>query len=163
VEPTRAGRTRHEAQKTQPVRAKGVLGDETRRMQVAMMAAASIGVNGIARGLKLQHARVREILSEVDTTQLIEDVRQLVRAHALSESLDIAVKGMAWVTETIDQREAKTFDLVARGLSNMERVWASAAGEGRPAPLQVAVINQPTPDASAEIAKLVELLVGPKP
>ncbi len=142
--------------------AAGVAGAEAIRMQVAMMAAARCSPTAISRGLKLSRDRVNKIMGQADTAGLVDDFRKIVRAHALSQSLDIAVKGMAWVNETIDAREPKAFDLVTRGLSNMEKVWSSASGETRPQGVQVAVINQ-TGDASVEIARLVEMLVGPTP
>ena len=141
--------------------AAGVAGDEARRTQVAMMTAARCSVAAISRGLRLSAERIKAILGQADTQGLVEDFRRIVKAHALSESLDIAVKGMAWVHEAIDQREPKTFDQVTRGLSNMEKLWASASGEHRPPGVQVAVITQPAESTAAEIAKLVELLVGP--
>jgi len=146
-----------------PVTAKGRLGDETLKTKIAMMAAAACSVEAIARGLLMSQERVRGILSQVETKGLAEDFRKIVKAHALSESIDIAVKGMAWVQETIDNREPKAFDMVARGLSNMERVWSSASGENRPQGVQVAVINQPTESQAGEIAALVDLLVGHTP
>lgn len=142
-------------------RAAGVPGAEAIRMQVAMMSAAACHPTAISRGLKLSRERVTRILGQADTAGLVEDFRKIVRAHALSQSLDIAVKGMAWVNETIDQREPKAFDLVTRGLSNMEKLWSSASGETRPQGVQVAVINQ-TGETSVEIARLVEMLVGPQ-
>lgn len=139
----------------------GIAGRERVKTQIAMMTAAACSTAEISRGLKLSRDRVSAILGQADTQGLVEDFRKLVRAHALSESLDIAVKGMRWVNEAIDNREAKEFDLVTRGLSNMEKVWSSASGENKPAGVQVAVINQSSGETSAEIAKLVELLVGP--
>lgn len=129
-------------------------------MKVAVMCAGTLSVAEISRGLNLAKTRVAEILGQTDTQSLIADFRGLVRAHAMSQSLDIAVKGMAWVNEAIDERAPKTFDLVTRGLSNMEKVWSSASGETRPQGVQVAVINQ-TGETSVEIARLVEMLVGP--
>jgi hypothetical protein len=127
-----------------------------------MMSAARCSVEAISRGLLLSHARVKGILDTVETRGMIEAFRGMVRAHALSESLDIAVKGMDWVNETIAQREPKAFDMVTRGLSNMEKVWASAAGETRPPGVQVAVINQQPAEAPAtEIAALIALLTAP--
>ena len=139
----------------------GRAGQQKVKTQVAMMAAAACAPKQIARGLLLSRERVQAILGQAETQGLVEDFRKIVRAHALSESLDIAVKGMAWVNEAIDNREAKEFDLVARGLSNMERVWSSAAGENKPQGVQVAVINQPGESPAAEIAKLLDMLVAP--
>ena len=143
-----------------PTQDPGPLGQAVLAQQVAMMTAARVTPTAIARGLRLTKKRVDKILGQIETAGLVEDFRKIVRAHALSESLDIAVKGMAWVNQAIDSKEAKTFDLVTRGLSNMEKVWSSAAGEHRPQGVQVAVINQ-TGDTSKEIAALVEMLVGP--
>jgi hypothetical protein len=141
-----------------------VAGAAAVQQQVAMLSAVRCSEASIARALQMSRERVNKILGAADTTGLVEDFRKLVRAHALSSSLDIAVKGMDWVHETIDQREPKHFDMVARGLSNMERFWSSAAGEHAPRGVQVAVINQaPAGEASGEIARLVELLLSPGP
>lgn len=139
----------------------GIAGVEKVKTQIAMMTAARCSVAAISRGLKLSSERIKAILGQTDTQGLVEDFRRIVKAHALSESLDIAVKGMAWVNEAIDQREPKTFDLVTRGLSNMEKVWSSASGEHRQQGVQVAVVNQTS--TAAEIAQLMEFLAGSAP
>ncbi len=124
------------------------------------MAAGTCSQAEIARALRMHQKDVWKILQDVDTAKLVDEARKVVRAYTISESLQIAVKGMAWVNETIDNRDSQQFDQVARGLGNLERVWSSASGERAPAPVQVAVINQPAgSDSAAEIARLVELLV----
>ena len=144
----------------------GAAGREKVKTQVAMMRAAAVHPNAISRGLKISRDRINAILGQADTQGLVEDFRKILRAHALSQSLDISVKGMRWLNEVLEHREGdknapKAFELVSRGLGNMERLWSSAAGENRPQGVQVAVINQPGESPAAEIAKLIELLVPP--
>ena len=146
----------------------GIAGREKVKTQIAMMAAAAVKPGAISRGLRLSKARITQILGQSDTQGMVDDFRKILRAHALSSSLDISVKGMKWLNEVLDNRDddkmaPKAFELISRGMSNMEKVFASASGENRPQGVQVAVINQAPGETSAEIAKLVEMLVGPTP
>jgi DNA-binding Lrp family transcriptional regulator len=141
----------------------GPAGKRKVEQKVAMLRVVDCSPTAISRALKLSRERVTAILGRAETAGLVEDFRKLIRAHALSESLDIAVKGMAWVNEAIERKEAKEFDLVTRGLSNMEKIWASAAGEHKPMGVQVAVVNNQPPGESpaSEIAKLLDFLIPP--
>ena len=106
-------------------------------------------------------SRVRELLGRADTKIMVDQYRQWLKAQALSDAIEIQADGFAWVKETMTAREPKAFDLVTRGMSNMERIYASASGEGQ-RPVQVAQVNVSAESAVPEIKALLEELLGTK-
>jgi hypothetical protein len=128
---------------------------------VATMSAQGMGLKRIGQAIQRDWKTVRTILGRAETQKMIQDYRDFLKGQALSEALQIQTDGFKWVKETMARREAKDFDSVTRGMSNLERIYASASGEN--AKVQVAQINMPPEGVHAEILDLVKALLPPKP
>jgi hypothetical protein len=128
---------------------------------VAMLHAHRIPLKKIGRVMQRDWKTVKAILGKAETQRMVEDYRQFLKGHAMSEALKIQRDGFTWVKETLANREAKEFDLVTRGMSNLERIYASAAGEGQKA-VQVAQVNVSGETPTQELkALLSDLLAKP--
>lgn len=127
---------------------------------VAMLAAHRIPMKKIGRVIQRDWKTVKAILGKAETQRMIEDYRMFLKSHAMSEALKIQTDGFRWVKETLEQREPKAFDLVTRGMSNLERIYASAAGEGQK-PVQVAQVNLTGENPTSELKALLKELLGP--
>ena len=68
--------------------------------------------------------------------------QEALDATLLAKAQEVQAKAWERVDGALDERDAKAFDAYTRGLAAMERMSASAAGENKPVPTQVAVINQ---------------------
>ena len=127
---------------------------------VATMSAQGMGLQKIGRAIQRDWKTVRTILGRAETQKMIADYREFLKGQALSEALEIQTDGFKWVKETMAKREAKEFDSVTRGMSNLERIYASASGEN--AKVQVAQINVPSGDVHGEVLDLLKALMPPK-
>lgn len=125
---------------------------------VAMLAAHRVPLKKIGRVMQRDWKTVRAILGKSETQRMIEDYRQFLKGHAMSEALKIQRDGFKWVKEALESREAKEFDLVTRGMSNLERIYASAAGEGQKA-VQVAQVNVAGESPASELKALLKDLL----
>ncbi len=128
---------------------------------VATMSAQHMGLKKIAKAVQRDWKTVREILGKAETQQMIDDYRTFLKSQALSEALQIQTDGFRWVKETLVNREAKEFDSVTRGMSNLERIYASASGENNKA-VQVAQVNVSGESPVGEIKALLAALLPPK-
>lgn len=129
---------------------------------IASMVAHRVPLKKIGRAVQRDWKTVRTILGQAETQRMVEDYRLFIKGHALSEAVEIQVDGFKWLKETMQSREPKEFAMVAKGMGDLERIYASASGEGQKA-VQVAQINVPGEGVTAEIRALVEALMPPKP
>ena len=129
---------------------------------IAMMAANRIPLLKIGRAVQRDWKTVRAILGRAETQRMMEDYRTFMRSHALAQSIDIQTQGFDWVRETMAAKDPKAFALVSKGMGDLERIYASAAGEGQKT-VQVAQVNVSGDSPTAEIKALLASLLPPTP
>ena len=98
---------------------------------VAAMIAAGTSQRQVSTALKLPRDAVATIAAKPTTQELVVALRETIRNSTLY-GLQAATEGAYdFLAGTIQSRDAKSFQLVANGLANMERTAASASGESR--------------------------------
>ena len=127
-------------------------------LAVAQMRGVGIKRTAIAKILGMSVDTVDAILKRDDVKDLTVRIREATRTMTLNTALQASAKAHDWVMETIDKRDAKSFDAVTRGIAALEKTGASASGENKPAGVQVAVINQQ--QSSDEARELIAALLA---
>ena len=98
---------------------------------VAAMIAAGTSQHQISAALKVPRSAIATIAAKPTTQELVVALRETIRNSTLY-GLQAATEGAYdFLAGTIQSRDAKSFQLVANGLANMERTAASASGESR--------------------------------
>ena len=123
--------------------------------QAARMAAAGATKKMIGERLRMTWEMVNAILSTPHVQEFMVQCREATRAITLAGIQQTQTKAMGWLEETVDNKDARSFDAVSRGVFSLEKTAASASGETRPN-VQVAVVNQQT--ESEEIKALIRVL-----
>lgn len=119
------------------------------------MAVAGITQSMIAHRLRLSVATVSEILSTPHVQEFMLQCREAIRTITLAGIAQTQGKALEWLEQTVDTKDARSFDSVSRGVFSLEKTAASASGETRPH-VQVAVVNQQT--ESEEVKALIRAL-----
>ena len=107
--------------------------------QMAAMAAVGVPKKAIARAFNLTETSVTSALQRPDMDALVAKHRAFFRTQALEQAAGILHKAFSLADKALDDEDAKSFDAVTRGISALERTAASAAGENKPASVNVAV------------------------
>jgi hypothetical protein len=108
-----------------------------------------------------KHA-VAKALIKPDLQEQLRELRENVRMYALQRTIQIQQAAWDLADKTLVDKDTKGFDSVTRGLSQIERIAASAAGEHSRPQVQVAVVNaqQAPEEAKALIRALLEESAG---
>lgn len=124
---------------------------------VAEMKAAGASNMSISRDTRMSVNLVEQILRHPDTQAYMAKCREAIRSMALDKLVEVQRKAMEWIDTVAESKlEPKTFDALARGLGNLERMASSASGENKP---QINVTNQTlNVDVDMELDQLKKFL-----
>lgn len=108
--------------------------------QVAILAAGGSSKASISRDTRMSMDLVNKILNQPDTQAYMAKCREAIRSVALDGMVQAQESAVQWVKEVAEAKaDPKAFELVTRGMSNLERVASSASLENKP---QLTVNNQ---------------------
>ena len=99
--------------------------------RVAALAAGGVPTRESAAVLRLSPTTITAIKSREEVQTLIVKLRETIRELSLSEIAKGQQQAWSWLNEIIALQDSKSFDLVTRGLSALEKVASSASGEAR--------------------------------
>ena len=127
---------------------------EADAISAAALVAAGLSRQRISTALGVSMAMVEGIAKDPGMHAFITKVREAIRAETLAGLQTVQGPILDWIGDSVNGKDAKTFDYVTRGLSALEKVAASASGETRPQPTTVNVVGNVT----AEAHELIEAL-----
>lgn len=128
---------------------------------VAAMLAGGTSQHQISAALKIPRGAIATIAAKPTTQELVVALRETIRNSTLY-GLQAATEGAYdFLAGTIQSRDAKSFQLVANGLANMERTAASASGESRR--VDATLTGQLDTNVTAEAKAILAAFLGVVP
>jgi len=130
------------------------------RHAIAVQDAMGMTTMQIAQSLQITRTQVQLVRANPDIQQLTQELRQAVRL--VQQQSVMAQTQQAWTraSEALTAADARSYDAYMRGLAAMEKISASAAGEHKPASIQIANVNAPTLDGKAALAGVLSDIFG---
>lgn len=138
----------------------GIIASQSAWMQngVAMMRAEGMSQEKISKALDLSPNTVSRMLDSPKVQSRVSELREIHRLVTQEKMASIVDKTWALTEKTLDDKDPQDFMRMTAGLSNLEKVSASASGEKQ----KVEVSGVPgTVAPKVEIRNLLVQLFGP--
>jgi len=128
-------------------------------MAIGKMAATGIGRRAMSKTLHLDTNTIKDILARPHVAEYVDELRRHIRKVTLAGIAQKQQDVIAWIGETVDQRDATSFDKVTKGAFALEKTAASASGEA----LRVdARVVSATMNVDEEARQLIAALMSSK-